>query len=69
MRILLISSVLIFSLAGTPPLQVESSPDWQPLFDGQGLTGWEIVGGGIWTVEDSSPHFSKAFQKGQPYMV
>jgi hypothetical protein len=38
--------------AGSTPEAVSREPQWQPLFNGKDLAGWEHVGPGAFTIED-----------------
>jgi len=54
MRLPLFLTLLILSsFCKSLPVSNEVT-EWQSLFDGKGLTGWEVVGGGDWKVEDGS---------------
>ena len=33
--------------------------EWEPLFNGEDLTGWEIVGAGNWYAEDEQIHVTR----------
>ena len=47
--LLLLAGLLLTACAST-----DSKTEWEPLFDGSTLNGWEALPGGEWKVKDGS---------------
>ncbi len=59
MRTIIIGIILLLTFQGCNGPDGNKMNEWKPLFNGQDLTGWEVVGAGNWYVEDEQIHVTR----------